>query len=62
MLGKQVVEKLDAMGETKVEAGNNEFLGICDGVELGDAISDRAELDSAAGRDDRSVEKRRWKT
>lgn len=59
---KQVVEKLDAMDETKVEAGNNEFLGICDGVELGDAISDGAELDNAEGRDDRSVEKRRWKT
>lgn len=63
MLGKQVVEKLDAMDEeTKAEAGNDEFLGICDGVELGGTISDRAEPDSAEGRDDRSVEKRRWKT
>lgn len=57
------MEKLDSMeDERKVEAGNNEFLGICDGIEFGATISDRAELDNAEYRDERSVEKRRWKT
>lgn len=60
--GKSVVEKLDSMDDgRKVEVGNNEFLGICDGIEFGATISDREELDNAEYRDERSVEKRRWK-
>lgn len=57
------MEKLNSTDERKVETGNNEFLGIGDGVEFGATISDREELDNAEWyREERSVEKRRWKT
>lgn len=59
--GIEVLEKLKSMEAELVEAANNEFLAICEDIEFGAEMRDRAELDNV-GVEDRSVENRRWIT
>lgn len=63
---REVLEKLNSLEAPIVEAANNEFLAICDDIEFGANTRDRTGLDNVEDREegveDRSVEKRRWKT